>query len=88
MSAEKQLIGEINIELVSKLVQLTEDFLNKGLRSGAFTIKDAHDMYECYDAIVKTVEQCDLLQKKLKHLVRQQELIQQAEQSQPVAPSQ
>ena len=88
MSAEKTLEGEINIDLVSRCVKQLEEYLNKSLKSGAFEMKDVHVMYECFIAVVKTVEQCDLLQKKLKHFLRQQELLRQAENTQPAVPKQ
>jgi hypothetical protein len=86
MSSEKQLEGELNMETVINCVKHLEDYLNKGLKSGTFVMKDVHEMYECFVVVVKTVEQCDTLQKKMRHLLRQQELIRQAENSQPIAP--
>lgn len=78
-TVEKPLEGEINIDVVTKCLKTLEDSLDVGLKSGVFKLKDAHTLYECYFAVTKTVEQCDLLQKKMKHLLRQQDLIRQAE---------
>lgn len=79
MSTEKPLEGEINIDLVMRCVKQLEEYLNKGMKSGSFDMKEVHTMFECYMAVTETVKQCDLLQKKLKHLLRQQELLKQAE---------
>lgn len=83
MSNDKQEEGDINIDIVSRCVKQLEEYLNKGLKSGAFEMKEIHTMYECYVAVTETVKHCDLLQKKLKHLVRQQELIKQSESTVP-----
>lgn len=79
MSTEKPLEGEINIELAMRCVKYLEEYLNKGIKSGAYDMKEVHDMYEYYAGVTETVKHCDLLQKKLKHLLRQQELLRQAE---------
>ena len=79
MNTDKVLEGEINIELVSTCVKRLEEFLNKGIKNGSFEMKEIHMMYECYVAITETVKHCDMLQKKIKHLMRQQDLLQQAD---------
>ena len=86
MSADKQLEGEINIDIANKCVKQLEEYLNKGMKAGSFDMKEVHTMYECYVAVTETVKQCDILQKKLKHLLRQQELLKQSENAQPVMP--
>lgn len=83
MSTEKPLEGEINIDLVMRCVKQLEEYLNKGMKSGSFDMKEVHNMFECYVAVTETVKQCDLLQKKLKHLLRQQDLLRQAETTTP-----
>lgn len=83
MSTEKPLEGEINIELVIHCVKQLEEYLNKGMKAGSYDMKEVHTMYECYVAVTETVKQCDLLQKKLKHLLRQQDLLRQAEDTTP-----
>jgi hypothetical protein len=77
--------SEINIDLVLKCVKQLEEFLNKGIKSGSYDMKEVHMMYECYVAVYKTVEQCDIVQKKLKMIMKQNEVVKQPEAKQPDA---
>lgn len=78
MSAEQN-EGDINIPLVESCVKKIEEALNKSMKSGIYDMREVHELYEYYTAVVMTVKRCDALQKKLGHLVRQQELLRQAD---------
>lgn len=86
MSAEKPLEGEINIDVANRVLSKIEECLNRGVRGEHFALKDCHTMYECCCALTEMVKQCDLLQKKIRILTRQQELIKESEGVQPIAP--
>lgn len=68
---------DLNMQVVVQCVKELEKGLNKAAAKGVFEISEAHLMYECYVILVKAVERCDLLQKKIASVMRQQELLQQ-----------
>lgn len=71
---EKQLNGEINIEVVNKCVSCIENALNRSIKSGVFEMKECHTIYECFTGITELVKHCDLMQKKLKQMTQYQDM--------------
>ena len=63
---ERQLTGEINIEVVNKCVSCVENALNRSIKSGVFDMKECHTIYECFTGITEIVKYCELMQNKLK----------------------
>jgi len=68
---------DINMEVVSKCYTQIEQAIMKSVRAGVFDLKETHLIYECCIGIAETIKRCDVLQKKLGHFMRQQEMIQQ-----------
>lgn len=70
----------IKMDVAAACVKNLEDLLNKGIKAGAYDMKDIHLMYECFVGVVTVVNACDKYQKELMHLANQRELLEQAEQ--------
>jgi len=74
---------DLNMQVVVQCTKELEKGLNKAATKGVYELSEAHLMYECYAILVKAVERCDLLQKKVAHVMRQQEFLQQADVPRP-----
>ena len=77
---------DLNMQVVVGCVKKIEEGLNKAATKGVFDLSESHLLYECYAVIAKTVDRCELLQKKMALVMRQQELLQQTDGA-PVPPS-
>ena len=78
---------DVNLEIVAKCYNQIELAIMKAVKAGVFDLKEAHFLYECCVGIAETIKRCDILQKKLGHFMRQQEMIQRNNEQVPPTPA-
>jgi hypothetical protein len=78
MSTPTQEDKDLNMPLVFQGVKELEKALDKATQKGVFTLAEAHVIVEYLAVVAKSVERCDLLQKKISHVMRQEKLLQQS----------
>ena len=69
----------LNIAEVVKSFSLVEDYINKGLKAGVYSLKDCAELYSCMCNTAATVKALDRCQQTLMTLANQQQLISDAE---------
>lgn len=80
MSSNITLEGEINISAAENCVKQLGDSIDKGVKAGVYSdMSEVVNIHQYYVAMASIVKHCDNLQKKLKQLISQQEILRQAD---------